>query len=115
MPLKGTPICLNCETNESPLWTNAETLGALCLDCVNKTKNNIKSELEDDDEEAKCARRKTRSARSYKTRLNPFALPKTQIPKGRGRRGIFKKTPMKAPTAVATPATSDYVFHKVNY
>lgn len=118
MPMKGVPVCLKCETNESPMWTNAENLGAICLNCVNETKDNVKTETEEENNEAKddaskTNRRKTRTARSYKTRLNPFALPKNTIPKGRGRRSLFKKTPMKAPEAVATTVTSDYVFYQV--
>lgn len=116
MPLKGIPVCLKCETTESPMWTNAENLGALCLDCVNEAKSNLKSELDDeiDSKDDKGNKRKSRTTRSYKTRLNPFAIPKSSLPKGRGRRSIFKKTPMKAPTAVATTVTSDYVFYKVS-
>lgn len=113
MPFKGNPICLRCETNESPMWKNAENLGAICLDCVNETKNNLKLELEEDEEETKTTKRKTRATRSYKTRLNPYAVPKATTPKGRGRRGLTKKVPVKAPTAVATTVTSDYVFYKV--
>ncbi|KAJ8952623.1 hypothetical protein NQ314_007496 [Rhamnusium bicolor] len=114
MPFKGRPVCLKCETNESPLWTNAENLGYICLDCVNETKNNLKTELEEDEEDTKPNKRKTRATRSYKTRLNPFAVPKASAPKGRGRRGLAKRTPVKAPAAVATVVTSDYVFYKVN-
>lgn len=118
MPMKGIPVCLKCETNESPMWTNAENLGAICLNCVNETKDNTKTEAEEEtnetkDDTSKPNRRKTRTTRSYKTRLNPFALPKNAIPKGRGRRSLLKKTPMKAPDAVSTTVTSDYVFYQV--
>ncbi|CAG9854354.1 unnamed protein product [Phyllotreta striolata] len=116
MPFKGPLICLKCETSESPLWTNAENLGAICLDCVNEAKDTLKTELENDDEETKVnGKRKQRSTRSYRTRLNPFAVPKSSIPKTRGRRCLLKKTPVKAPTAVATTVTSDYVFYKGTY
>lgn len=111
MPLKGNPVCLKCETSESPIWTNAENLGAICLNCVNEAKDEIRSDEENDDDSK--TRKKLRT-RSYKTRLNPFALPKTTIPKGRGRRAVTKKIPYKAPSAVATPVTSDNVFYKVN-
>lgn len=113
MPFKGPLVCLKCEANESPMWTNAENLGLICLNCVNETKNNMKMELEDEEEDTKPSKRKARPTRSYKTRLNPFAVPKQTVPKGRGRRGLAKKTPVKAPEAVATPVTSDYVFYKV--
>ena len=116
MPLKGAPpVCLKCETSESPLWTNAENLGAICLDCVNEAKDNLKSEQDDENddksEDSRSIKRKQRTTRSYKTRLNPFALPKTGIPKGRGRRGLFKKTPIKAPSAVATTITLESIFY----
>ncbi|XP_017770067.1 PREDICTED: GATA zinc finger domain-containing protein 1 [Nicrophorus vespilloides] len=113
MPLRGNnPVCLKCETEESPLWTNAENLGAICLQCINEAKEETKS---DDEGESRPAKRKTRATRSYKTRLNPLALPKTVLPKGKGRRVIFKKTPTKAPTAVATPVTSDSIYYKGMY
>lgn len=113
MPLKGVPTCIKCETTESPLWTNAESLGAICLNCVNEAKESIKTEAEEEEDTGGPKKKKFKATRSYKTRLNPFALPKTAAPKGRGRRSLFKKTPMKAPTAVATTVTSDYVFYKV--
>ncbi|KAJ8926079.1 hypothetical protein NQ315_009935 [Exocentrus adspersus] len=115
MPLKGTPVCLRCETSESPMWKNAENLGAICLDCVNETKNTLKLELEEDEDDVKPTKRKTRTTRSYKTRLNPFAVTKAGAPKGRGRRGLMKRTPVKAPAAVATTVTSEYVFYKGTY
>jgi len=40
---------------------------------------------------------------------------KGNIPKGKGRRYIFKKSATKAPTAVATPVTSQYLFYKGMY
>lgn len=111
MPLKGNPVCLKCQTSESPIWTNAENLGAICLNCVNEAKDENKSD--DDNEDADKTKKKVRT-RSYKTRLNPLALPKVGMPKGRGRRALFKKVPMKSPSSVATPITSDHIFHKVN-
>lgn len=113
MPLKGVPTCLKCEATESPLWTNAESLGAICLNCVNEAKDNMKQEAEEEEDTGGPKKKKIKATRSYKTRLNPFALPKTPAPKGRGRRSLFKKTPMKAPTVVATTVTSDSVFYKV--
>lgn len=40
---------------------------------------------------------------------------KGSVPKGKGRRYIFKKSATKAPAAVATPVTSDYLFCKGLY
>lgn len=95
------------------MWTNAESLGAICLNCVNEAKDNLKNETEEDDDASSPKKKKFKATRSYKTRLNPFALPKISAPKGRGRRSLLKKTPMKAPTAVAETVTSDCVFYKV--
>lgn len=68
-----------------------------------------------EEEDEKPQKKRTRSARSYKTRLNPNATPKQPtVPKGKGRRGLFKKVPMKAPTSCATTVTSEHVFHKAS-
>ncbi|KAK3852869.1 hypothetical protein Pcinc_040554 [Petrolisthes cinctipes] len=40
---------------------------------------------------------------------------KGSVPKGKGRRYIFKKSATKAPVAVATPVTSEYLFYKGLY
>ncbi|XP_060518996.1 GATA zinc finger domain-containing protein 1 [Cylas formicarius] len=115
MPYKSPIFCLKCGSTDSPLWTNAENLGVICLDCVNEAKGNISDDIKEEDDEVKPVKRKTRTTRSYKTRLNPNAVPKQAAPKGKGRRGLQKKTPIKAPTAVATTVTSHYVFYKGSY
>lgn len=127
MPLKTKPVCSKCEKTESPMWQATEN-GILCSDCDKeqreqlKEANLIKTEPEENTESngsksndncSKGPRRSTRNTRYRNTRLNPFALPKALLPKGKSRRIIFKKTPTKAPTAVATPVTSDSVFYKV--
>ncbi|CAL4122657.1 unnamed protein product, partial [Meganyctiphanes norvegica] len=56
--------------------------------------------------EKKETKRKTRKGRQGN---------KGNIPKGKGRRYIFKKSATKAPTAVATPVTSQYLFYKNSY
>uniref|UniRef100_A0A0K2U889 GATA zinc finger domaincontaining protein 1like [Megachile rotundata] n=1 Tax=Lepeophtheirus salmonis TaxID=72036 RepID=A0A0K2U889_LEPSM len=40
---------------------------------------------------------------------------KKALPKGKGRRWIFKKTPLKSPAAVARAVTSDRVYHQGCY
>lgn len=128
MPLKTKPVCVKCEKTESPMWQTTE-IGVLCMECDKdmreqvETSNLTKTDNQDDQDTnstksnengtSKGPRRSTRNTRQYKTRLNPFALPKTMMPKGKGRR--FKKTPVKAPTAVATPITSESVFYKVRF
>ncbi|XP_023707345.1 GATA zinc finger domain-containing protein 1 [Cryptotermes secundus] len=126
MPLGIKPECVKCQKTECTMWKNTPE-GKLCNDCFNfneKNSSNIKVEepvnaCKSGPHEAggpKIATRKsTRNTRSYKTRLNPYALPKPVAPKGKGRRVIFKKCCTKAPAAVATPVTSDYVFYKGSY
>lgn len=133
MPLRTKPVCTKCESTETPLWHQTPE-GILCSDCEKEWREEIKnpnlkkekdldadenndcasnsSETKTENGNAKTLRRSTRSTR-YKQRLNPFALPKATIAKGKGRRCIFKKTPTKAPTSVATPVTSDSIFYKV--
>ncbi|XP_076048569.1 GATA zinc finger domain-containing protein 1 [Oratosquilla oratoria] len=67
-----------------------------------KDKDSVKSEKT----ERKETKRRTRKGRQG---------AKGSIPKGKGRRYIFKKSATKAPLGVATPVTSDYVFYKGTY
>lgn len=46
MPYKTPIVCLKCEATESPLWTNAENLGVICLNCVNEVKKDNDDETE---------------------------------------------------------------------
>ncbi|XP_050306154.1 GATA zinc finger domain-containing protein 1 [Anthonomus grandis grandis] len=115
MPYKAPIVCLKCESTESALWTNAENLGVICINCVNEAKKGPENE-EKEEEEEKPPKKKTRGSRSYKTRHNPNATAKQSVvPRGRGRRSLFKKVPMKAPSSVATIVTSEHVFHKGSY
>lgn len=127
MPLKTKPQCTKCQKTESSMWTTDES-GTICLECSSEQKviepktepaDDTKSDtasLNDNKEtdngsNGKVVRRSTRSTRYCKTKQNPYA--KSLPPKGKGRRVIFKKTPTKAPSAVATPITSNSVFYKV--
>ncbi|GLH01533.1 hypothetical protein R5R35_006660 [Gryllus longicercus] len=124
MPLGVKPECVKCQKTESCMWKNTPE-GDICDDCYSseKTNGSIKGEesaasstSKSQESGPKIATRKSvRNTRNYKTRLNPYALPKPLAPKGKGRRIIFKKTCTKAPSAVATPITSDYVFYKGSY
>lgn len=122
MPFGLKPKCFQCEKTDSFMWRKTED-GFICNECVEQQRNNKLRSSRDQsfnsktttDNDPKCARKSTRTTRNYKTRLNPFALPKPYTPKGKGRRIIFKKTPQKAPGAVTTPVTSNFVFHKGSY
>ncbi|KAF5303753.1 hypothetical protein FQA39_LY09826 [Lamprigera yunnana] len=113
MPFKGTPTCSKCGTEESPIWSNVENLGAMCLNCVNESKKSeTPKQIDNKNNDAKVGKKK-RTTRSYKTGANCTATPKANVARGKGRR--IKRTPIKAPEAVATPVTSNSVFFKGSY
>lgn len=97
------------------MWRSIEG-GQICHDCYEQNGNNLKGELEPDNEnsngngEEKKLRKSTRSTR-YKAKNSAPAKP---IPKGRSRRYIFKKTPFKAPVVPATTHTVESTFYKVS-
>lgn len=135
------PTCVQCNTNDSLLWRSAES-GQICNDChLTNTANKevkpeasaIKTEGEDKKEEkedlegkngkaegettpakatGKGTRKSTRSTR-YKAKTPAPAPSKPAAPRGRGRRSIFKRQPLKAPTATATVVTSESIFFRV--
>lgn len=150
MPFGVKPECIQCQRTESAMWRNTE-LGFICNECSQKHKEEEKQlVLTQMKEEASAnkiqacdfpntskimLRKSTRMTRNYKTRLNPYALPKPLAPKGKGRRNVFKKAvscllweeirnksnncvcfqPVKAPSAVATTVTSSFLFYKGSY
>ncbi|KAK0163514.1 hypothetical protein PV327_007189 [Microctonus hyperodae] len=117
MPLGVKPECTKCGTLESPLW-HATDVGSLCNNCLEdeRNANNSSEKNEEDDKNnvSKPARKSTRITRYCKPTKSNISLK--VVPKGKGRRHIFKKqTPIKAPSAVATPVTSNFVFYKGTY
>ncbi|XP_028163932.1 GATA zinc finger domain-containing protein 1 [Ostrinia nubilalis] len=135
------PTCVQCSTNDSLLWRSAEN-GQICNEChlVNtasketkpeaavKLEHDVKEEKDDGDSKSgknesestpakatgKGTRKSTRSTR-YKPKTPAPAPAKPPAPRGRGRRSIFKRQPVKAPTATATVVTSDSVFYQGSY
>ncbi|KAJ2944964.1 hypothetical protein O0L34_g1860 [Tuta absoluta] len=131
------PTCVQCGTNDSLLWRSAEN-GQICNEChiSNSVTKEVKVELtaiklerdEDSQDEkngkevestpakvGKGTRKSTRATR-YKPKTPVAPTPvKPNAPRGRGRRSIFKRPPLKAPTATATVVTSDTIFYKGNY
>lgn len=97
MPLGEKPECVRCETRETPLW-HATDAGSLCNSCLEDERNlndaNTMVKNEDEDKNStngKPSRKSTRITRYCKPKgpTNEAAL-KT-VPKGKGRRHIFKK------------------------
>lgn len=138
MPLGATkPVCSKCEKTESSLWKLVDDKH-VCLDCFDAvtkdssaksepdesstsgkqedTESNCNDETKNDDSNGQRVptRKSTRSTR-YRPKTNPVPFPKPLAPKGKGRRIIFKKTPLKAPNSVSTIVTSKSIFFKVSY
>lgn len=89
MPLGIKPECVKCGTLETPLWHPTEA-GSVCNNCVEKNKNPIvKTEPVEDDVSggAKPSRKSSRLTKYNK----PGGVVLKTIPKGKGRRHIFKK------------------------
>lgn len=129
------PTCVQCSTNDSLLWRNVEN-GQICNEChiTNNVTKEVKVELtaikiekDDDDLDGKNEKdsestpakatgkgtRKSTRATRYKSKTPAPTPNKPPAPRGRGRRSIFKRQPLKAPTATATVVTSDSIFYKV--
>jgi len=104
------------------MWRRLEE-GLVCSECYEKRKEDEKIEYDNKvkDEESQVKpdtsepqkplklplRKSTRMARNYKTRSNPYALPKPTVGRGRGRRGAPRRAPMRAPA-------ESRVWHKTN-
>lgn len=136
------PTCVQCSTDDSLLWRTAEN-GQICNEChlsntaskEAKSETSVKPDPDDkkDDKDdtdskngrsegettpakatGKGTRKSTRSTR-YKAKTPAPAQPKNPAPRGRGRRSIFKRQPLKAPTATPTVVTSESIFYKGMY
>lgn len=92
MPLGSKPECVKCGTRETPLWHSTEA-GNLCNSCLEDERNsevnlNTKNEEEDKGGSLKPTRRSTRITRY----CNSKPISHKIVPKGKGRRNLFKKT-----------------------
>lgn len=137
MPQKSLPKCVQCENGYSPMWRNTEN-GQICQTCYELDKSNtIKTEAEALDQsensnngttgsvvDEKKLRKSTRTTR-YKNRVTAASAASTAIgaagppaakplPKGRNRRNIFKKMPVKTPVVTSTTTVVDSLFYNVS-
>lgn len=120
MPFGKKVECDECHVTKCLLWYR-ELDHTVCNDCYDRARakkaaEEVKEEQPTVVQEAtKTVRKSTRITRNYRTRQNPDALPKQASQKGKGRRSLFKKTPVKAPSAVATVVTGNRVNFKGTY
>lgn len=92
MPLGVKPECLKCGALETTLW-HATEIGNLCNNCLEDERTTNPSGNNDEDEK-NCSTKPARKS----TRITRYCSkpPKTNsalkiVPKGKGRRHIFKK------------------------
>lgn len=127
-PLNDNIKCAQCNCTEALLWKSVGDKQQLCNECFEHNKNKTKQEAENnrktDDRRTKL-RKSTRSTRySAKNTTGPTNPPgaassstnkiTTIKPSGRGRRSLFRRPPMKAPTIPATTQYAKSLFYKVS-
>lgn len=119
--------CIQCNCTESMLWKSVGDNQHLCNDCSDQNKINGTTESESNrkpDEKKGKLRKSTRSTRyngkgsngasnsTGATTSNPTKSNNVK-PSGRGRRNLFRRQPIKAPTIPATTRNVKSMFYKV--
>lgn len=128
MAPKKKKVCIKCKATESPQWTNAENLGAVCLECVNETKDSMKSyevrekreALSDTSRNVKDENKKRKTKYFRLTRKHPLVLVRSTVLRSkhsRNRRTVaFKsKKPLKSSSNVACTHTTEATWYKSQY
>lgn len=126
-PLCDVISCSECNCTEALLWKSIGDKQQLCNDCFEQIKNNTKQEVDinrkADDRRTKL-RKSTRSTRysgrngtsatnSQSGSISNTNKSASNKSSGRGRRCLFRRPPMKAPTIPATSQHVDSLFYKV--
>ncbi|ELU06486.1 hypothetical protein CAPTEDRAFT_169638 [Capitella teleta] len=111
MPLAAKPTCTECQATSANIWKKKPDGEIVCNTCFSAkpaagTSGSAGSQFIGPIR--KSARLKPSK---YKTHLSVKPIPT----RGRGRRIIFKKNPIKAPSSVATVVTSNHIFHEGQY
>lgn len=131
-PLYENLKCVQCNCTETLLWKSIGEKQQLCNDCFEQNKNNTKQESDGNrktfgktDERRSKLRKSTRSTRYNgkngtgtnntigTTTSNTTKINNTKS-SGRGRRSLFRRPPMKAPTIPATTQHVKSLFYKVS-
>ncbi|XP_075443484.1 GATA zinc finger domain-containing protein 1 [Ascaphus truei] len=138
MPLGLKPTCSVCKTNSSSMWKKGSQGEILCNNCTGKGSSGggtygvcssgggsypgtgfASTSQQSNGGNSKQSKQEIhrRSARLRNTKYKSApAVEKKVSTKGKGRRHIFKlKNPIKAPEAVSTIVTSEFLFHKGVY
>lgn len=127
-PLYDSLKCAQCNCTESLLWKSIGEKQQLCNDCFEQTKISTKQEHETNrkaEDRRNKLRKSTRSTRyngkngngpnnasvAANSNSNKSTTTKSS---GRGRRSLFRRPPMKAPTIPATTQHVKSLFYKVN-
>lgn len=121
--------CIQCDCTESMLWRSVADNQQLCNDCFEYNKINAKSESDPNsnrrgDEKRGKLRKSTRTTRYNGKNSNGTSnavgvtasnstKSNSTKPSGRGRRSLFRRPPVKAPTIPATTQNVKSVFYKV--
>ncbi|XP_031631303.1 GATA zinc finger domain-containing protein 1 [Contarinia nasturtii] len=121
--------CAQCNCTAALLWKSISDTQHMCNDCFEQTKNNTKQEIDGNNQrkpDRSKLRKSTRSTRySGKNGTGSNQLPGTSNsnssktsntkPSGRGRRSLFRRPPMKAPTIPASTHHVKSLFYKGSY
>lgn len=127
------PLCVDCGADCSAIWTRVSTQLLLCHTCatIRDTSTSTTSssnhhhqqqhqgvenrvEVEEGLVEVEGSMRRLRRC-VRNQRRQPVSAVNPASARGRGRRTILKKTPIKCPDAVATTITTEFLFHKGVY
>lgn len=136
------PVCITCNIGESLLW-RIRGGGYLCNHCYKiESENGVTSSVSQEPEHIEMnepraetsaagtsastsvgkttkkggnrwTRSRTGASTSTATQGSASAQRGGANLRGRGRRALFKKTPLKAPSATATIITSDSIYYNV--
>ncbi|KAI0238708.1 GATA zinc finger domain-containing protein 1 [Lamellibrachia satsuma] len=129
IPFGVKPMCETCKTTETTMWRKGADAEVLCNSCGLKQLKGGKGADDNSDNSGpkngtgKAANgtgsqfvgRVRKSARLKPSKYKFQAATKALATKGKNRRVIFKKNPTKAPAALATIVTSDYIFYEGIY
>lgn len=126
-PLFENLVCSQCNCTETLLWNCTADKQPLCNDCFEQIKASTKQEPENhrkSDERRSKLRKSTRSTRyngkNGSSSNNGSGAVTSNASKnnatksgGRGRRNLYRRPPMKAPTIPATTQHVKSLFFKV--